>query len=614
MTTSNKNFKVKNGLDVNGEITVSAVGGDEGGQINLEKPATGTTLAGNVAVDVYQNKIRFFEQGGSARGAYIDLTAASAGAGSNLLAGGGGGITSVVEDSTPQLGGDLDAQSYDITSVNAITLDTTPTGVPATPGTISWDADNETVQITLDGANLQVGQEHIIRVKNNSGSVAIPDRTVVMFAGATGDTVKVSPADSSNIATYPSDYLVGITTEEIPADGFGFVTQFGFINNVNTNSWTVGSLLYADPLTPGGLTSTKPSAPAWQTPVAAVTKQNASAGRILVRAIPGISISAVEGVLIGSSADNEILSYDSASNLWKNQNASQAGLAESGHVHDDRYYTESETDTLLNTKANTSHSHAISDVTGLSSALSDKLNSSDAPEVARDAIASALTPGTGIVITPNDAADTITVSVNTSDIQEKVANVSNTEIGYLDGVTSSIQNQLDDKAPIDAPHLTGDAQAENLTITGNLTVQGTTTTVSATNLEISDPLIYIATGNTGAANDIGIVGHFDNGTYQHTGLVRDATDNKWKLFSGVTTEPSTEIAFGSATYDTLVAGTVEADLTGTATKATAAGYYVSGTGTNYATPTDTTRIFVGQGQPATAPTGGFKTGDIWIGW
>lgn len=239
----------------------------------------------------------------------------------------GVGIMNVVEDLTPQLGGDLDAQSYNISTVNSITLDTTPTGVPATDGTISWDVDNETLNVKLPGVNLQVGQEHIVRVKNNSGSVAIPDRTLVMFAGATGDTIKATPAITSNVSVYPSDYIIGITTEEIAADGFGFVTQFGFINNVDTSAWAVGTLLYPDPATPGGFVTSKPAAPAWQTPIAAVTKQNISAGRIFVRAIPGIGLGSVENVEISSPADNEVLAYDNASGTWINQTPSEAGLA-----------------------------------------------------------------------------------------------------------------------------------------------------------------------------------------------------------------------------------------------------------------------------------------------
>ncbi len=64
--------------------------GDEGGEMLLAKPQTNSTIAGTgITIDIYQNRLRFFEQGGSARGAFIDITAASAGVGSNLLAGGG---------------------------------------------------------------------------------------------------------------------------------------------------------------------------------------------------------------------------------------------------------------------------------------------------------------------------------------------------------------------------------------------------------------------------------------------------------------------------------------------------------------------------------------------
>ena len=56
--------------------------------------------------------------------------------------------------------------------------------------------------------------------------------------------------------------------------------------------------------------------------------------------------------------------------------------------------------------------------------------------------------GTFTVI--NDA-----ILVDTTTIQARVSNVSDTEIGYLDGVTSSIQTQIDTKAPINNPTFTG---------------------------------------------------------------------------------------------------------------------------------------------------------------
>jgi hypothetical protein len=71
------------------QIVVSNSTGDEGGEILLSKPATNVTYTGTgITIDAYQNRIRFFEQGGSVRGAYIDITAAGAGVSTNLLAGG----------------------------------------------------------------------------------------------------------------------------------------------------------------------------------------------------------------------------------------------------------------------------------------------------------------------------------------------------------------------------------------------------------------------------------------------------------------------------------------------------------------------------------------------
>lgn len=108
-----------------------------------------------------------------------------------------------------------------------------------------------------------------------------------------------------------------------------------------------------------------------------------------------------------------------------------------------------------------------------------------------------------------------------------------------------------------APTITGTATVENITVTGNLTVGGTTTTVNATDLVVTDPLIYIGEGNAANSVDLGLVSSFNDGTYQHAGIVRDATDGKWKLFKGVTDEPTTTVNFAQATYETLRLGGVE---------------------------------------------------------
>ena len=69
----------------------------------------------------------------------------------------------------------------------------------------------------------------------------------------------------------------------------------------------------------------------------------------------------------------------------------------------------------------------------------------DITELSQDAVNTAITAGTGITKTYDDNANTITVAVDTSTIQARVTDVSDTEIGYLNGVTSAIQTQLNNK-------------------------------------------------------------------------------------------------------------------------------------------------------------------------
>ena len=75
--------------------------------------------------------------------------------------------------------------------------------------------------------------------------------------------------------------------------------------------------------------------------------------------------------------------------------------------------------------------------------------------------------------------------------QTDIGTVSATEIGYLDGVTSAIQTQIDAKAPIANATFTGTTEAVDLTLTGNLYVQGATTTISTSNLKLRDNMTYL---------------------------------------------------------------------------------------------------------------------------
>jgi len=77
---------VSGATNLKGNVNVGTGVGSEGGEIDLATAASGsTTLSGStVAIDVYGNNLRIFENGGSARGVYIDLSSAATSVGTLL--------------------------------------------------------------------------------------------------------------------------------------------------------------------------------------------------------------------------------------------------------------------------------------------------------------------------------------------------------------------------------------------------------------------------------------------------------------------------------------------------------------------------------------------------
>jgi hypothetical protein len=103
------------------------------------------------------------------------------------------------------------------------------------------------------------------------------------------------------------------------------------------------------------------------------------------------------------------------------------------------------------------------------------------------------------------------------------------------------------------------AHTGTTTINNDLSVYGTITfsqgssSLSSTTIQIDDTLISLSDNNTADILDIGFyAGYRQSSTDYHTGLVRDASDSgTWKLFSGVSAQPTGTVDFTSATYDTL---------------------------------------------------------------
>ena len=187
-----------------------------------------------------------------------------------------------------------------------------------------------------------------------------------------------------------------------------------------------------------------------------------------------------------------------------------------------------------------------------------------------------LSAGTGISVDQNNGNVTVTNTGVTS-----LAGTTNqiTASASTGGITLSLPTTL--TAPGD------------FTVTGNLYVQGTAVTLDTASITLEDPLVKLGNANPTDSLDIGFYGQYTSAGTKYAGLFRDHTDGKFRLFSGLATDPTTNaISSGSVTVATLVA-----NLTGGTVSGLTANIAVSDGGTGRGTLT-TNGVLYGQGTSA----------------
>lgn len=135
--------------------------------------------------------------------------------------------------------------------------------------------------------------------------------------------------------------------------------------------------------------------------------------------------------------------------------------------------------------------------------------------------------------------------------------------------------------PSASPSFTGITSVEDIEISGSLTFTGTATQIDSTVTVISDPMIYLGEGNANNINDLGFVASFNDGTYQHTGLVRDSSAGKWKLFKGVIDEPTSTVNFTQGSFDDLEVADITASSATINNPVITGKVTVNGTNTSY---------------------------------
>lgn len=270
----------------------------------------------------------------------ISLRAVSAASGGG--GGGGGADLSGITATSPAtydsitytIGVDQDAFTH-ISNLDYAQFDTT-TGLSSTSvGMLTWNDTDGTLEFRLKGGNvtLQIGQEQVMRVRNNTGS-DLTEGTVVYITGSDGNNFNVAPALANADPT--SAQTLGILTENITTSAqHGFVTTNGLVRNIDLSyitGLTAGDILYLDGTTAGRMTRTKPQAPKHMVYVGYCLSANGGGtnSTVFVKPQNGYELDELHDVQIISATDGDILQRNS-SNLWVNKSLSAAGIATSAN-------------------------------------------------------------------------------------------------------------------------------------------------------------------------------------------------------------------------------------------------------------------------------------------
>jgi len=170
---------------------------------------------------------------------------------------GGGGIAAVVDDTTPQLGGDLDLNTHDVTGTGNINITGTVTSdefIGDVNGAIRFNAKNES------GATLLKGK-------------------VVSISGVSGNETLVDLADADDATARPA---FGLVYADANNNAACEVITFGNLTGLNTSAFTEGDTLYVS-TSAGELTATAPSGESADIQnIGRVIRSHASAGIIKV--------------------------------------------------------------------------------------------------------------------------------------------------------------------------------------------------------------------------------------------------------------------------------------------------------------------------------------------
>ena len=185
--------------------------------------------------------------------------------------------------------------------------------------TVTTVDDVTTIEIStagLQGASYDRGDPIYVTVRNATGAT-LAKGTIVYTSGGNGTHTQVSKALATSDST--SARVLGWLAESIANNASGLCQVEGYLDGINTQGITEGTQLYLSGTTAGDFQTTKPQAPVHLVYVGVCVKASAGNGRVYVKVQNGYELDELHDTQITSPQNNDVLTYETATGLWKNK-------------------------------------------------------------------------------------------------------------------------------------------------------------------------------------------------------------------------------------------------------------------------------------------------------
>jgi hypothetical protein len=238
--------------------------------------------------------------------------------------------------------------------------------------------------------------------------------------------------------------------------------------------------------------------------------------------------------LVGGSASSDTYARDTANAAFLKANSSYGSQNTTG-TYANAAYTAANT---ADGKAVTAGSYANSAYTQANTATTNAATADDKAVTSGSYANSAYGVANSAALYANGAFLQANGAYNSQNTTGTYANAAfafaNSAGSYANAAFTVANNAL----PKTGGTITGSLTiSTDLVVQGNLSILGNSTTITTSQLEVGDSLIYLANNNyTSDVVDIGIIGHYNNAGNAHTGIIRDPNRKEWIFFQDYTPE------------------------------------------------------------------------------